>query len=283
LKTKDYSEYLCGYYRQKADSFITNLYLAGIDCNTKNIHNVRVDVKSIRVFFRLIDAVGDKSFSISDYKNIFNVIYKSSGNIRETQMNLSLIKSFDISSEENYRYAMHISENELIYISGFRDNMNTFDIPRFAQISKKVKKIIKQTSGADIEMKCRNFVLKAADKILKLSDVSSEENLHKIRKYFKIILYTSLHLDKMNSGGKIKKIIVSAKKTEVKLGSWHDKIVFCNSINNFLLLNGGNDVVSLPELKQISLITADENRKLLLLLFDETKSLVNKIKNFLND
>ena len=55
-------------------------------------------------------------------------------------MNLSLIKSFDISSEENYRYTMHISENELIYISGFRDNMNTFDIQRFAQINKKVKK-----------------------------------------------------------------------------------------------------------------------------------------------
>ncbi len=83
-----------------------------------------------------------------------------------------------------------------------------------------------------------NLLSKEFQKIKLLTVIShSPENLHAIRKHLKNICTTGNFLHKINHNKGLALFLRICEKEEIKLGDWHDKIIFAEYLRDFLNLN----------------------------------------------
>lgn len=241
MKAKYGGDLLYNFYRERADAFIVNLYKASLDLNIDEIHNVRVEVKKIRSFFRLLRTIHLNSPDlavIDNSRNIFKEIFSLTGIIRETQLNLIEISKFQIRTADFNRYQKFIKEKENNAVKDFKLHMKIFEIDRFSEVSREIKRICENLNYINISKFYRDFIFMEIKRINKLTvSVPDNEKLHKIRRFLKSIHTASEYLMIINRKIKIRKFMKRIKKTEVLLGEWHDKIVFIGFLDKYLELH----------------------------------------------
>lgn len=241
MKSKSGGDLLFNFYRERADAFIVNLYKASLDLSIDEIHNVRVEVKKIRSFFRTLRTIHLSSPNlkvIDGSREIFKDIFSVTGIIRETQLNLIEMSKMQISNADFNRYQKFIRETENNAVKDFKMLMKKFEINRFAEVNREVKRICENLDYTDIKKYYLDFIFTEIKRIRKMTgSVPDNEQLHKIRKYLKSIHTASEYLMIINRKIKIKRFIKRVKKTEVLLGQWHDRIVFISFLNRYLDLH----------------------------------------------
>ena len=102
-------EFLIRFYRKRTASFLANIYKAGITGASKDIHRARLDVKKIFAILDLMRIARPKDLEDPGYEKIFTKVYKSSGRIREIQVNLILLEGKEFSA-----YALGPFKEELM-------------------------------------------------------------------------------------------------------------------------------------------------------------------------
>lgn len=238
MKIKSGGDLLYNFYRERADAFIVNLYKASLDLSIDEIHNVRVEVKKIRSFFRTLRTIHLSSPDlkvIEGSREIFKDIFSLTGIIRETQLNLIEMSKLQISNADFNRYQKFIRETENKAVKDFKMLMKNFEINRFAEVNREVKRICENLNYTDIKKYYLDFICMEIKRVRKLTgSVPDNEQLHKIRKYLKSIHTALEYLMLIDRKIKIKKFIKRVKKTEVLLGQWHDKIVFISFLKRYL-------------------------------------------------
>lgn len=272
------NSYLIDHYRKKSDLFIAYLYKANITLNEDDIHNVRVEVKKIRSFFKLLKTIDKNKEELQFIKNsglIFKKIFEYTGQLREAQLNLSETDKLNINRSELNQYKKFLRDSVKKSVSGFRSEMKIFDIDHFLEIKKGIEKICIKNADENISDKCIKFIRKEIGKIDQILNSPPEnEKLHMIRKYLKNIHSTSVHLSKIEKIPGLSRFIKETKKSEVLLGDWHDKIVFSNSIQNFLNSNDAETENKFPQLSNLLEISKLNNEVSLTLLYKNLKKFI---------
>lgn len=190
----------------------------------EDIHKIRTTLKKLRTFNILLDGLlfREKDFP-SDLKNLF----KSSGEIRDIQIQLNILKDYE-DEYKNYlleKYKSKLSEfkikdsydKDLQYLGDKLDKVEDYHIDE--QIISNIKTRIEINLDETREM---------------FSNVSAE-NLHDIRTKIKRSYYTRLMLG-------IKDNIELLDDMQETIGSWHDLDVTIQHINDF---NNKSDIVKI--------------------------------------
>jgi len=86
-------EFYWRFYKKRTTSFLANLYKSSITGDEKDIHRTRLDMKKIYAILELFEMLDPGNFNQENFE-IFKVLFRFSGKIRELQVNrLVLLKT----------------------------------------------------------------------------------------------------------------------------------------------------------------------------------------------
>ncbi|MEA1887456.1 MAG: hypothetical protein U9N72_09625, partial [Bacteroidota bacterium] len=60
----------------------------------KDIHKLRVRIKRLKAIFRFLEFVHQSEFKARDHYNLFKPVFRTAGLIRESQINLRVLKEY---------------------------------------------------------------------------------------------------------------------------------------------------------------------------------------------
>lgn len=201
------------YIKERLKSVSDHLSLFVKDQNHEALHQLRVEVKKANSLLKLQEFKNPKTKTIYFFRPI-RKIFKKAGLIREAQLNLENLESFQIQDEKMKLRLQNIVQKQtkdfLSKIGDFEDQINK-------SLKKTLKRIepIKEEKGLDFY----RFHLNLAAKKLKRKLLVN--HLHESRKSLKVLI----HLHELPSFDQIGDLKINWPYLDLlqdKIGKWHD-------------------------------------------------------------
>ena len=228
----------------------------------EDIHQLRVNMKKLRAYFRFLEFATNKAFRYKYSNKLLRKSFQLAGDIRERQINLELLKNYEL-SEEGYlqyeKYANLDDKNEKEKLDKAIDALNRVE---FEKIRHNFRSFF---TNKDLDEKIelsQNFIRLQIEKIENiLSKHEEAEKIHRIRIHLKTIKPILLILASIPESKFGEVQYQSLKYTEDAIGAWHDRVVLLISLNQFL--SDSQDIQNHTELEKVRNILEHESEKLL--------------------
>lgn len=261
--------------RKRIKSFLNNVYKMQISGNAKTVHNIRTDIKKLRSVFVLAKML-DKNFAqTSLYCNsnkALNRIFRTAGKIREAQLILMSTEVPGIPPDIADNIKASVLDKLETYRPAFTGLIKGFDDVQFIELMNYFKKAFKKTELKKTRQTCFKLIIREIKKIQSLTDGNqTAEKPHKIRKHLKNICATGILLDKLRSNKKLIGLIRICEGEEIKLGNWHDKMIFDEYLLEIQTLDKNGNFTSGSE--NLNASNKEKNSELLRILFADLKKI----------
>jgi len=238
----DKDDFLYALYDEKIQSFLYYLEEVKKSYRIENVHQLRVNTKRIDAIYQLIESATATNFNAESHLKPIKDIFKIAGKLREGQVNLELLKTYNVNPDAYLAYSLDIEKLQVKTIRELRKTVKKFDKISFDHTIDMVKAYCKQTEQNELMDKMYEYIQMKARSIQKLLQKKQKpKNVHRIRKRLKAIdpilsLLCNTNYEKFNNNS-----IESLKESALYIGEWHDRIILLKSINILVEnLNGRN-------------------------------------------
>ena len=232
-----YKDNMLSSLRERLVSLQKNLQLVSTQNDPENVHQLRLDLKRARAFYRLTEAIDPGFNSRKQFKKLRAIARKSS-TLRDShvqyELAVSLARAIKMSLPE---YENYLSGEEIRGWKELREHIAQSDEPRIAKRILSIDKILavipeKRASQA-IRFKLENLLNHMVG--LTRESHSGEELLHQVRISSKEMQYT-LEFAAQSFAGfpDNSSYMEEIKKVHKVLGKWHDLLVCQQYIEFFL-------------------------------------------------
>lgn len=186
-------------------------------CNTKDgecLHKLRVEVKKLNAFIRLMNFCAGKKQQLN--KKPLDDLFKSAGEIRTAFVHIDLLKKHGLETGDFITDQQKIISN---CTAEFCSKANFFKT-LLRKTHKKIFKKVKSISNKNV----RRFFKKQSQKIIAGFAVApTEDQLHKLRKQLKELLYIFEMLpQKLQQAIGLNVDYINHLQEEI--GNWHDAV-----------------------------------------------------------
>ena len=218
-------------------AFGFNLILVASDSSIESIHNLRLNVKKIRTLLKVIDYKQNVKNNDKTVKALNN-IFTYSGSLRDTQIQIQLLKTFKEQAENQFSkiiQALKVEQKkENRRLKNVIIRLNPFDI---VLLSQRIEQSIEKQSDESLML----ILQKKAERLKmefvhELKEDIDENSLHRMRIVLKEYI-NILNLLKKGTGINLLDII-NYKKLDIlqrRIGEWHDlKLLFEYILNQRL-------------------------------------------------
>jgi len=205
--------------------------------NEESLRQMRLCVKKMRVVFRLLERLTDGGIVAKAQLTEIRSVFKSAGNIRDFQLQLSLLNSYQIELKLGYsEYLAHLNREIHVYSNVFKADNIIISNSQLVENQILIKHfILVELSELDILNRIYAFLRKRLKKIKKAVKIGEEEALHQIRIWYKEVHYLLSLLNKHHfQSEKLKLELKEIKNFGRKIGAWHDLTVFRDSFNHYM-------------------------------------------------
>jgi len=205
-------------------AFGFNLILVASDSRIESIHNLRLNVKKIRTLLKVIDYKQNVKNNDKTVKALNN-IFTYSGSLRDTQIQIQLLKTFKEQAENQFSkiiQALKVEQKkENRRLKNVIIRLNPFDI---VLLSQRIEQSIEKQSDESLML----ILQKKAERLKmefvhELKEDIDENSLHRMRIVLKEYI-NILNLLKKGTGINLLDII-NYKKLDIlqrQIGEWHD-------------------------------------------------------------
>jgi CHAD domain-containing protein len=205
--------------------------------NEESLRQMRLCVKKMRVVFRLLERLTDGGIVAKVQLTEIRSVFKSAGNIRDFQLQLSLLNSYQIELKLGYsEYLAYLNREIHVYSNVFKADNIIISNSQLIENQILIKHfILVELSELDILNRIYAFLRKRLKKIKKAVKIGEEEALHQIRIWYKEVHYLLSLLNKHHfQSEKLKLELKEIKNFGRKIGAWHDLTVFRDSFNHYM-------------------------------------------------
>ena len=205
--------------------------------NEESLRQMRLCVKKMRVVFRLLERLTDGGIVAKAQLTEIRSVFKSAGNIRDFQLQLSLLNSYQIELKLGYsEYLAYLNREIHVYSNVFKTDNIIISNSQLVENQILIKHfILVELSELDILNRIYAFLRKRLKKIKKAVKIGEEEALHQIRIWYKEVHYLLSLLNKHHfQSEKLKLELKEIKNFGRKIGAWHDLTVFRDSFNHYM-------------------------------------------------
>jgi CHAD domain-containing protein len=205
--------------------------------NEESLRQMRLCVKKMRVVFRLLERLTDGGIVAKAQLTEIRSVFKSAGNIRDFQLQLSLLNSYQIELKLGYsEYLAYLNREIHVYSNVFKADNIIISNSQLVENQILIKHfILVELSELDILNRIYAFLRKRLKKIKKAVKIGEEEALHQIRIWYKEVHYLLSLLNKHHfQSEKLKLELKEIKNFGRKIGAWHDLTVFRDSFNHYM-------------------------------------------------
>lgn len=222
------------------------------------VHDMRVVIKRLNAVFAFLAESGINKNDSTRYLSQLRNFFKSAGNLRDLQIQRSLL--------DHYKQQISTDLNELeSYLENMEETARygflkvSSDYPKREQIYVKDEIIsaVKAYSQADLDKSSDNYMFKRIKRIEKdVFHADSDKYLHKIRQTLKELRFFIEIVQACSEDSPVKELdIIEIKEVENILGNWNDCIVFIENLDRYSeykrMLNANKAPAEIPELKTI--------------------------------
>lgn len=227
-------------YFERRLTVLTKHFINTQQCfGMEDLHQLRVEIKKLRAFLRMLELVTGKSFQKTDHYRLLAIIFKPGGRLRETQINLSLVGKY--TSYLVPYYKVFLVKRESKQKEKLKVALNDFDISEFDRLNKLVIPYLELTGLNILEERGLRFIAQEMETINSLRPgISNQKDLHKIRMHLKAMGYITKLMNEMKPDEKLAASLLAIKPTETMIGNWHDRVVLVLSLKRFLRKNEDN-------------------------------------------
>ncbi|MFB6317076.1 YdeI/OmpD-associated family protein [Saccharicrinis sp. FJH54] len=219
------------FFHDQTELLFRNFELLKEKQNNKNIHKLRLSIKSIKSTLKLLNTENTVQIDSHGTYNRLIPLFKTAGFLREHNINLKLIKKFNPGSSAEldrfFQSKIMRAEQEL------HNEIEKLSIKDLQECCQKISTVIKEPDFNALALILLRGIRERTDQIKILAaDSDSMHRLHKIRRFIKDIDYTlswlsdshvfipGINHDSIASLGKI-------------IGRWHDITVFRHELTEF--------------------------------------------------
>lgn len=226
---------LFDYYRNELDLINLHLGKVGYGFPMDDIHKVRVGIKKLKAFHRMMAFTYPDQFSAKVLNRSYKMVFRSFGKFREKMICIRLFKRYSGSSGLKRKYReylmsdMAVIQEEIVTLTGdFTRNQNSgiqkdmFDMLSGIYLTEEI---------GMIESFIENQRLKAVDLFEKSSGY---EKLHSIRILLKNIKPFLKMLSVREESKFLKMDYKLLNRTETLIGNWHDREILERSVQVFI-------------------------------------------------
>lgn len=230
--------------------------------NMEDIHQLRVNMKKLRAYFRFLEFATNKVFRYKNSNKLLRKSFRLAGNIRERQINLELLKNYELSDKVYLQYEKFANLNDKKEKEKLDKAIDALNMAEFEKIRYSFHSFFtKKNLNEKVELS-QNFIGLQIEKIKDILKHHEEaEKVHRIRIHLKTIKPLLFILSGITESKYGEIHYQSLKNTEDAIGAWHDRVVLVVSLNQFLSDN--QDIQNLTELEKVRNILEHESEKLL--------------------
>jgi len=235
----------------------------------EDIHQLRVNMKKLRAYFHFLESATNKTFRYKESNKLLKKSFKLAGYIRERQINLELLKNYELSDAVYLQYERFANLNDKKEKEKLDKAIDALNIEEFEKIKQNFHDFfINKNLHDKIELSL-DFIGFQIGKIKTILTNREElDKIHRIRIHLKTIKPILFILSGIPESQFEEAHYLSLKNTEDAIGAWHDRIVLADSLNQFLSDN---------QLKQ----NRTEFEKVKNILDHESKELLEQIRKTL--
>jgi len=215
---------LTEYFNNQLSSFRKNFSNALKTQSKRDIHRLRLNIKKLRAILSLVEIASAGNFNKMDHFLMFEDIFKKAGKVRETQMNLYLIKKQRSKYLHHYRKYLFRTLEKTNHT--FLKKMSAFNFKKLDRLDHKFLKYAKTLPDQTLIEKGMALLdqkYRSMEKLVK--HLSKGRKLHKVRIHLKAMLEIIIALRKVNPSLQLKIIQKEIKVLNDTIGEWHDYVV----------------------------------------------------------
>jgi len=223
----------------------------------EDIHQLRVNMKKLRAFFRLLEFSTNRDFLYKDLNKFFRKIFKIAGSIREAQVNIELLKTYKPSEKTFLAFERFVDLDKPVNKEKLGKAIETLNIEEIETINQSFHKFFISRDLTEKKEFSLDFIGVQIDKIKDiLANRDDAEKIHRIRIHLKTIKPILYVLTKIPDGKIAESSYLSLKDTEDIIGAWHDQVVLATSLRESISANYDKHY-----LKEIEILRAKINIK----------------------
>lgn len=226
----------------------TTLNLGLAASQVEDLHKLRVEIKKQRAFFRFLEELPGGVFNKSEHFHTLAFIFKPGGRLRETHVNMALVKLYRSYSLEGYK--QFLVWRNIKQTKKLAKALRQFDLLEFKTLNEEVVSLLDTIDFETIQSKSLAFINSELNTIRLLRpQISSEEDLHQIRTHTKALGYITKILSNLSPQQKLIDLLRMAKPTEKLIGNWHDRVVLRTSLETYVRKNpDASDIIEAVKL-----------------------------------
>jgi hypothetical protein len=174
------------------------------------------------------------NFDAKSHLKPFQEIFLSAGKLREGQVNLELLKAYELHPGPFMVYSVNLEKLQVKTIRNLKKAVNSFDIISFDHTVGIIKTYCEQIDKKELLDKMDHYIrmkTKSIKQLLKKKQYP--KNVHRIRMNLKAMepvlsLLCEASPDRIGS-----EAFESLKETALYIGDWHDRMILIKSIQEF--------------------------------------------------
>lgn len=226
---------LLGYFDARRTAFLTAIAAAKQYYAVEGVHQLRVEVKRLRAFYKLIERIAP-SFASKPNAGSLRELYRAAGTLRDIDI-FQAITVAQLDRLDLREYYNHLKSVELEKRQKFAAVASGFSESTLTGSRTKLRAALAAADDDKIRQRIDKRLLKLAAKLTKTIErnQSDHDGLHAVRKLSKTLRYT---LDvwilcnvKTPASGTA---ALRLKQTYNALGEWHDHVVALESLKRCL-------------------------------------------------
>lgn len=227
-------DYLNSYHRHEIRTLKKSLHKATEGSDKKAIHELRVSVKKLKAFYKLIENLYPRRFDATKHIRPFHKVFESAGAIREIQVNKELLKDYPFSSGLLKEYRHYLGTIEKAAHKSLKKSISTIRESKQHACTKEISALCKHLKNMHFNKECTRLIQKQSGKIAELRSLPlTTKILHQIRKHLKQVAYVINIQQKSIPGTYSQNFIKDLKQTEVMIGKWHDRAILIASLKDY--------------------------------------------------
>lgn len=228
--------FISDYYNKQVDDIRSFLDSIPGRYKMKDIHQLRVRIKRLKAVFRLLEFMHPVEFRAKDHYHLFKPVFKSAGTIRESQINLSLLKKFKGTDKLQKSFSKYIAKLRPEWNTILDNSIKSFNYSRADEIGMSINAIFSRNTELELVGIITDFIYSEINRIKNLIDESNDlEYIHEVRIILKNIKPQMVMLWPRDDSTFEKYQYKRLNRTETLIGNWHDRLVLSNALSMFFL------------------------------------------------
>ncbi len=224
------------YYRSQHEKIERNYFLAVKYHDEDGIHDMRVEIKRLRAFFRLVEGINPNFQAKPNLKKI-QKLFKSAGRVRDIHVQQELVRKWisklNLEVSEYYNF---LKQKELEVRQAFSASNKKFDMGLFERNWAIISRNLAVLPPDYIKSKTKQRMKNALNDLIKYKNKESfvEEEYHDIRIKSKETRYTlEIYQKCIPSRQPLNLLNDALRSLHQTLGRWHDDDIGLQFLEGF--------------------------------------------------